>query len=475
MIKISPIPDKSYISNDFDIYVKGSDIVNGMNLEAYKCRVSAMPFNRVWPGYQRSITQTETATFAYLSIDEEVEFTVTPTKEFKEVIIRPLSKNIQATVIDGSIIFKIKEIGQYTIEIDGHHNALHLFVNPIEEYVEEENTIYFEPGVHYAGVIEMEDNQTIYIADGAVVHCSIHATDKKNIAIKGHGIIDNSTFNRPTKACLGCFTSLALTRCKNVEISGVIFNDACSWTATFFNCDNILVDNIKTIGMWRYNSDGFDFVNSANCIVKNSFLRNFDDVIVLKGLKRYDTRNVENILVENCVLWCDWGRALEIGAETCADEYRNIVFRDCDVIHASNMAMDIQNGDRANVHTVHFEDIRVEYSKYGMPEIYQQNDDMEYVWDGTPHVPYLFYAHLYCGLWSNDNLLGSNKNIRLKNIQVFLDEGLPAPKIGLYGANREHMTTDITIEDLYINGVKVMSYDEANIHTNEFVDNIIVR
>ena len=82
---------------------------------------------------------------------------------------------------------------------------------------------------------------------------------------------------------------------------------------------------------------------------------------------------------------------------------------------------------------------------------------------------------MYCGLWSDDNLLGTNSNIRLKNIQVFMDEGLERPKIGLYGANEDHMTYDITIEDLYINGVKVVSYEDANIHTNEFVQNVVVK
>lgn len=469
MIKISPVPDESYKSHDFVI------TVNGINLDAYKCRVSRIPFNRVWPGYQRPLDQTEMASFAYLAADEEVEFAITPNKDFSEVVIRPLSKKVEFDVQNGVIRFRIKKAGQYTVELDGHHNALHLFVNPIEEYLKDDNTIYFGPGVHYAGHIDMQDNQTIFVDSGAVVHCSITAADKKNIAIKGHGIIDNSSFKRPSKSCPRCPTSVVFTRCMNVEISGVIFNDASAWTATFFNCDNILVDNIKTIGMWRYNSDGVDFVNSSNGIVRNSFLRNFDDVIVLKGIKGYDHRNVENILVENCVLWCDWGRALEIGAETCADEYRNIVFRNCDIIHASTKAMDLQNGDRANVHMVLFEDIRVEYSKYAMPEVYQESDDMEYVWDGKPNIPWLFYAHLYCGLWSDDNLLGTNSNIRLKNIQVFMDEGLERPKIGLYGANEDHMTYDITIEELYINGVKVVSYEDANIHTNEFVQNVVVK
>ena len=63
MIKISPVPDESYKSHDFVI------TVNGINLDAYKCRVSRIPFNRVWPGYQRP-DQTEMASFAYLAADE---------------------------------------------------------------------------------------------------------------------------------------------------------------------------------------------------------------------------------------------------------------------------------------------------------------------------------------------------------------------------------------------------------------------
>ena len=51
---------------------------------------------------------------------------------------------------------------------------------------------------HYAGHIDMQDNQTIFVDSGAVVHCSITAADKKNIAVKGHGIIDNSSFKRPS-------------------------------------------------------------------------------------------------------------------------------------------------------------------------------------------------------------------------------------------------------------------------------------
>ncbi|MGA2658782.1 MAG: hypothetical protein ABSH34_14865, partial [Verrucomicrobiota bacterium] len=39
--------------------------VNGQPVPVYACRVSAVPFNQVWPGYQRPVDQTELAGFAH--------------------------------------------------------------------------------------------------------------------------------------------------------------------------------------------------------------------------------------------------------------------------------------------------------------------------------------------------------------------------------------------------------------------------
>lgn len=471
MIKINSIPESEQASQDYKV------TINGMKAEIYSARVSAIPFNTAWPGHQRALDQTETAAFLYFGADEPVHVTVEAEKDFNDAIVRPISKEIKTSTKGRQVHFTIKKTGHYILELDGFHNALHIFVNPIslcEPDLDNENTLYFGPGTHYPGIIEMKDNQTIYVDWGAVVYCSIIAKEKKNICIKGHGILDNSTFHREDDRCLGCPTSATFYNCKNIEISGVIFRDACSWTVTFFQCDNIEINNIKTIGMWRYNSDGIDFVNCSNGIVQDSFLRNFDDVIVIKGLKGYDNRNVENIMVKGCVLWCDWGRALEIGAETCADEYRNIIFSDCDILHTSHMAMDIQNGDRADVHHILFENIRVEYSKYSIPPVYQYSEDMKYPEITTSHMPSLFYAELYCGRWSNDNLYGINRDINLKNIQAYVDDGLPLPQIVLNGISKDHMTRDIVIEDLSINGTKVKSIQQANIAMNKFTDNIKV-
>ncbi|GGD47362.1 glycosyl hydrolase family 28 protein [Paenibacillus nasutitermitis] len=472
MLLIPPFPQNEKRSNDYKV------TLNGLPVEVYEARVSAVPFNTEWPGHQRALDQTEMASFLSFAADESVELIVEPVRPFEEMVVRPLSRDIHPVINGTKIAFNIDKTGQYTLELDGFHYALHIFVNPPaneEPIIQDGGTLYFGPGSHYPGIIEMQDNQTIYMDAGAVVHTSIYARGKKNIRITGYGILDNSTFQREDSRCLGCPTSLTFHNCRNIEISGIIIRDACSWAMTLFHCDNTFIDNIKMIGMWRYNSDGIDFVNSSNGIVQNSFLRNFDDAIVLKGLKEYDTRLVENILVQGCVVWCDWGRALEIGAETCADEYRNIVFRDCDIIHTIHIAMDIQNGDRANVTDILFENIRVEYSRHALPPIYQYTEDMTYPAELPPHIPVLFLAESYCGRWSNDNLLGSIRHIKLRDIHVYLEEGLPLPEISLSGASREHLTDDIEINGLYVNGVKIQSLKEANVNRNAFTSNVTLK
>lgn len=467
MLKIYSIPAGEPISGDFGI------TLNGQAADAYTARVSAIPFNRVWPGRQRPIEQTELASFIYFAADQTVTVALNPAKKFNDVTVRPLSKNIKPHVKNKTITFDITEPGQYTVELDGFHNALHIFANPVFDFgvsKDDPDVIYYGAGIHDAGYIDLKSGQTLFIEAGAVLRAAVTAHNASNIRIAGEGILDNSWEERDKtdKGPIGC---MKFFNCRNVEVSGIICRDSVVWTATVFNSDNVIFDNIKAIGMWRYNADGIDFVNSANGIIKDCFLRNFDDCVVLKGLKGWDTRNVENIHVSGCVIWCDWGRGLEIGAETCADEYRNIIFEDCDLIHGAHMHMDLQNGDRAKVHDIIFDNIRVEYSRYTLEPVYQNSDDM--IYEGREgYMPQLFYAHIYNGVWSKDYLWGENYNITFRNIQVQTDNSLPLPPATFLGVNAEHQTHDITIDGLYINGKRADNIGKFPVKTNEFTYNI---
>ena len=54
-----------------------------------------------------------------------------------------------------------------------------------------------------------------------------------------------------------------------------------------------------------------------------------------------------------------------------------------------NTALDIQNGDCAEVHHITFEDIRVEYNSFDTPEVYQRTNEMVYEPKNVQHVPFL--------------------------------------------------------------------------------------
>ena len=469
MLKIYPIPEGVKKCDHFAVKV------NGQVAETYSCIVSAIPFNRLWPGYQRPLDQTEEASFIYFDTDEVVNIELEACKDFSELKIRPLSKNIKADV-DGRKISFSAGVGQYTVELDGHHNALHIFVNPIKDYgvdTTDSNVIYFGAGVHKAGNIQLKSGQTLFLDGGAVVHGTICAEDCENIRILGRGILDVSSFERFEP------TPMRLIRCKNTLVDGIIFKDANEWTLTAINCENLIIDNTKAIGMWRYNADGYDMCNCANVIIRNSFIRTFDDSIVFKGIKireiNSDKKNVENHLVENCVIWCDWGRALEIGAETCADEYSNITYKNCDIIHSEAIVLDIQNGDRANIHDVVYDDIRVEYSKYCTGGLIQETDEHTYQPHKDPHVSRLLNAGIYKCMWSQDEAAGQIHDIKYKNITVTMDEGLRLPPNFFKGMSADHLVQNISIENLVINGKRYVDKSEIVFETNEFAENIILK
>ena len=116
--------------------------------------------------------------------------------------------------------------------------------------------------------------------------------------------------------------------------------------------------------------DGIDIVGCEDVTMRNSFIRASDDCVCIKAASYPDpaaNRNVKNILVEHCVLWnAEPGNAVEIGYEVRCDEISDITFRDLDIVHCeyegnqSGGVLTIHNADRAHIHDIVYEDIRVE-------------------------------------------------------------------------------------------------------------------
>ena len=96
-----------HVTQTPDEYMGFRVFVNGKEAPLNCARVSAVPFNRRWPGYQRQKSQTEMINFLSFATDEEVFIEVIPLSPFEDVVIRPLSLGIKPDVTDGKISFKL--------------------------------------------------------------------------------------------------------------------------------------------------------------------------------------------------------------------------------------------------------------------------------------------------------------------------------------------------------------------------------
>lgn len=477
--------------------------VDGAQVPLYIARVSKAPINRRWPGHQRPVEQTELVSFALFEMDSPAEVVLKPSRSFQQVVVRPLSKQVHPVVDEGTIRFQLPSAGAYTVELDGYHGALHIFADRVKTYdvdPEDEDVLYFGKGIHDMGVIRLTSNQTLFIDEGAVVYARIEAYDAHNIRILGRGILDGS---RNTEKILFEFgekeieqfnKGFAVTNaerrhtvqiefCDNVCIDGITIRDSLVYNIRPIACRDLHIEGVKIIGNWRYNSDGIDMHNCERVHIKDCFVRTYDDAICIKGfdyaqdeadmLHNGTLHDVfRDVLVEGCVIWCDWGRSLEFGAETRAREICNVTFRNCDLIRNSSVAMDVQNVDYAVIHSVLFEDIRVEYDEVSQPPRIQHDDLDVYVEDPqSTYMPGLFGSYItYIPEYSKDGKKrGINRDIVFRNIHVTAPR-MPKSFIGGYDEN--HMSSNIRFENIYLNGKRLTSLEEAQIHLNEFTSDI---
>lgn len=496
---VYPAPEGEPKSADFEM------LVNDQPVFVYQARVSKYPINQIWPGYQRPIDQTEIASFAYFDFSGEVTLQIKSAKEIKSLEIRPKVFGIKPVVKGNTIEFKLSKPLQFAVEVNGFHHALHVFANPIDPAKMDMNDPkmhYFGPGVHEAGKIDVKTGETVYIDGGAVVYGYISGENARDIKIAGRGILDASKIERGEAPAM-----IWLKQVTNATVSGIILRDSHFWAIIPTNCDSVTFNNLKLIGHWRYNSDGLDIVSCKNIVFKNTFIRTFDDNIVIRGTNRAYVepyKIIENITVDSCVLWNDWGRAIEIGASIVADTIRNVRFTNCQIPHFTAVALDIQNCDRGYIKDIHFQNIAIEglisdslmiatdpiiprawgkiavlgiYSTFYSEDTVRGNIDNVYF----NNIRYYKSNPEQVTISGNDSVK-IDKNITFKDYDKFIRDNIYFGDIEfntkndasfyLSGYDDNHKVENVHIKDYFIDGKKVT--DLATVGKNEFVKGVFI-
>ncbi len=349
--------------------------------------------------------------------------------------IRPAFRN------NGRLSFALDLPCKVTLELDGDlKSPLFLLCSPPLPEQPPAGALCFGPGLHEAGVITPESGQTVYLAPGAWVRGCIHADGQENIRIIGRGVLDAAQPGEGKKK-----HAILPSRCQNVLIEGITVVNCPTWHVVPVACQGVVIRHVNIMGH-DGTGDGIDIVGSRDVSVKDCFIRVKDDCVAVKAVDYqfpFGERDVSDVLVERCVFWNDeWGNAMEIGYETRCEEIHHIVFRDIDVVHCeregwqSGGVLTIHNGDRARIHDVLYEDIRVECADEKLIDF-----------------------KILDSRYSKDKTRGIVDNIIIKNVRV--TDG-PFPVSILRGYEAGHLIENITIEGLDILGTKVRSFQDGH-------------
>ena len=487
-LKLYKLPVFEPVSKDY--YVE----IEGQSVDIRPVTVSSKPTNELYRGTQRDIEETEQASMINFDFEGTVKIRIVCAWEIFYSRVLPLSKGIIPVRGEKNkgdeVSFEISEPGQYVFEVNGLHKPLHIFANPMEtdkpdpyapnvDYRQPEeklnfpgnfyegkytvlpdgkDILYFGPGIHQPYVIELKSNQSVYIDGGAIVYGIILSDKQENIRIYGRGILSGARFDRQDHSTK-LRDTIMISNSKNISVEGIVIENSVIYQIATVGGSDINIDNVKILS-WRRNSDGIDIHNSQNVTIRNCFVRAFDDAIVIKGQHKYagfltNHAPTADILVEKCVIWGDWGRAVEFGAETSADRMNNITIRNCDIIHFALTAIDIQPCGDAPIYDILFENIRV----------HDPIDPLIY-----PRLIEIFIRNM---LWMEGETLGSVRNVTFRNISY---NGLVICPCRFIGESDEHNIKDIHLENITLNG-RLLDGEEdliSPVIINDYADNIYI-
>jgi len=430
-----PAPASEALSTDYEVWAEGQKVA------VYTARVLDPPF----AGKQWDFGGPYA--FANFDLAGPATVRVKSSRLLRNAVVRPASAGVRVTVEDDhTLTLRLAGPCKFSLEPDGKKGPLLLFANPIETRPPKPNepgVVWFGPGLHKPGRIDLTNGQTLYLAGGAVVKGAVVARGS-NIRILGRGILDGSDYEwrkGPYGVTLGIQGS-------NVLVEGITIRGSSHWTIVPRGSRHVTIRGVKLCNARVQNDDGINPCNSQDVHISDCFIRSDDDCVALKGLDlRLPQPNVERVTVENCVLWCDRARIFLLGHESRAPFMRAITLRNLDIIHFSMTPFLFEPGEDMRLEDVTVENVRIHGE--GQAEFIRLKPVVnQYMVKKVP---------------------GYIRNVRFRNIEL---TGRPGPyRVQLAGADPEHDVRGVSFENVTILGEK-LGRDSARLSIGNYVHDV---
>ncbi|MGW1874492.1 glycosyl hydrolase family 28 protein [Streptomyces sp. NPDC001975] len=347
--------------------------------------------------------------------------------------VRPDSYDITPELLGDTLRFTLDEPKDLVVQInDEIFDCLHIVTNRIEHRppaADDPDVIYFGPGVQTVtgGVLTVPSGKTVYLAGGAVLKATVYFKDVETAALKGHGMIWAS----PGGGVL-CEGS------KHIRVEDVIIMNPGGYITTLGEAKSVHIKKVRGFSS-RGNGDGIDIFSSSDVVLDGCFLRNSDDCVAIYAHRWDYYGDTRNITVQNCSLWADVAHPINIGTHGNTDApevIENLVIRNIDILDHREPQMNYQGcialnpGDSNLIRNVRIEDVRIEDFRWGQ----------------------VIYMKVMYNTKYNTSVGRGIEDVYVKNLTY---TGTHAEPSLLLGYDADHAITNVTFENLVINGVVI--------------------
>jgi hypothetical protein len=402
----------------------------------------------------------------------DVEIAWNPKGGIRNVSTHPRSLQLKPVQTGSHVSFAVQKTGSVTLLVNDNFvdSALHIFLNPPVE-PPPANAVVFAAGYHDLGYdhpIRLNSGQTLYLAPGAWVEGIIRVSDAKDVRIMGRGVLSQrqahgKDYMGATVAPMG----IIFKNCRDLSVEGIIQTRGIGgWNVFLQNCDNALIRGFHVVSSAIPSGDGINPANSRQVTIEKCFIRSGDDSVAIKGntgpsmvthpnVPPSEHPPVDGITVADCTLWSDHNAVLVIGCETRAEYFRNITFRNIDIIRSFGGTylgvFNINSLHGTDISQITYENIRVEHC----------------------HGPHLFDFRFFDEIFKipgNQSFPGRISDVTIRNITVSYQKD--ARKSVFKGYAPEKRVERVTIENLRYGSEPVTKADDMGLEINEHVSGV---
>lgn len=434
--------------------------VNGYDLFVYDVMVN---HEHIWNA--NTIPTTTPVTYFDFEGEVRVEISMPGLDNVESAAVLPQACGIVPEVSGGVVSFLITEPGQYTVVFNDNVNkALHIFANPLETDVpdpDDPDVFYIGPGEWVMDAIALTDGQTLYISGGAVLHSIISVAGAKNVTIRGRGMIDGSDYPAWNQPGSYSRVPIDLNHAKNVTVEGISIVNSNCWNVNSYSSKDVTMDNVKVIS-GRQNGDGFTFQSCTNHVVTNSFIRSWDDSLVIKNY----SGSTKGITFKNMQVWTDLAQSMEIGYETdkgltLDPEISDVLFEDITVLYNFHKpVISIHNSDDAWVHDITYRNIVVENAMMQGDNGFNKE---------------LIEMTLANSSWSTvRDEFGSIDTVLIDGLTVLNTVNGKVPASRLAGHSEDNMITGVTLRNVTILGQRITDLKSLKLSIDDYCADITI-